>query len=57
MTARGLLDCLTAIPVIMAEQDCSWEDAKRFSRISMEMEAERAEPVTNIIQFPIDRVR
>jgi hypothetical protein len=48
MAVRGLLDGLTAIPAIMAEQDCTWEEAQRFWRISMEMEAERAEP-SNVI--------
>jgi hypothetical protein len=57
IVARGLLDFIAAIPLIMKEQACTWEQAEGFWRISMEMEAERAEPETNIIPFPMDRVR
>jgi hypothetical protein len=51
----GLLDGITAIAAIIEEQGCTWEAAQGLWRISMEMEAERAEPATNIIQFPMDR--
>jgi hypothetical protein len=59
---RGLLDGLTAIPAIMAEQNCSWEEAHGLWKISMEMEAEAeaakaGPPSAVIIPFPIDRVR
>ena len=56
--AHGLLDGLVAIPAIMKEQDCSWDEAKALWVISMEVEAENAEPPSAvIIPFPMDRVR
>ena len=53
----GLLDGLTTIQLIMKEQGCTWEEARRLWVLSMEVEAERqaeiAEATTesNVIPF------
>ena len=39
---RGLLDGITAIPAIMAEQGCSREEAERLWISAMKAEAENA---------------
>ena len=52
----GLLAGLTIIPAIMKEQGCDWAEAAALWRISQEVEAEEAPP-TNVIPFPMDRVR
>ena len=55
--ARGLLDGLVAIPAIMQEQNCSWDEARRLWVISMEVEAEQREALahaaaeSNVIPF------
>jgi hypothetical protein len=53
----GLLDGLTTIQLIMKEQGCTWEEARRLWNISLEVEAENAPPPSAvIIPFPLDRV-
>jgi hypothetical protein len=53
----GILDGLAIIPAIMAEQGCTWDEARRLWILSMEVEAERqseiAEATTesNVIPF------
>ena len=51
---RGLLDGITAIPAIMAEQGCSREEAERLWVLSMQVEAESARPEMIFTQPPID---
>ena len=51
---RGLLDGITAIPAIMAEQGCSREEAERLWIISMQVEAENARPACIFLQDPLE---
>ena len=51
---RGLLDGITAIPAIMAEQGCSREEAERLWISAMKAEAENARPTMHFTQDPID---
>jgi hypothetical protein len=53
--SAGLIDGLTIIAAIQAEQDCTWDAAKRLWHINLEMEAEaraKAAPPSNVIQGP-----
>lgn len=52
--ARGLLDGITAVPLIMAEQGCSREEAERLWVISMQVEAENAKPACIFLQDPLE---
>jgi hypothetical protein len=47
---QGLLSFLTIVPAIMKEQNCTWDEAMVFWRISNEMEAEAAQP-SNVIDL------
>lgn len=51
---RGLLDGITAIPAIMAEQGCSREEAERLWILSMQVEAETARPEVVFTQDPLE---
>ena len=51
---RGLLDGITAIPAIMAEQGCSREEAERRWLLSMQVEAENGRPEMIFTQDPLE---